>query len=123
MNVRLNRIQGLVLSITTIVAVIALTVGFTTPFGIVLGGMAAWLDFVVIRGLVAAMLARKPAKEHIVPMALAKSLVLVTVPAVALLLPGSLVSGVSFAIGVTALPAAIVIDACLAVPQSEVGEA
>ena len=122
MNFRLARIQGLVLSLTTVMAVIAFCSGLTRPLGIVLGGIAAWLDFVVIKGLAAAMIARRPAKAHLLPMALAKSLVLVAVPACALFLPTSVVSGVSFALGVTALPASIVIDAFLpSVPERKTG--
>ena len=121
MNVRLYRIQRLVLSLTTLMTLVALASDSTTPLGIVVGGMAAWLDFVVIKGLVGALIARRPAKAQVVPMAVAKSLVLVLVPAVALFLPGSVVSGMSFAIGVTALPAAIVVDACLGAPAEEGG--
>jgi len=113
MNLRLLRIQGLVLSLTTGLALAALCSGITPPFGIVLGGLAAWLDFVVIKGLASAMIVRRPTTAHILPMALAKSFVLVAVPASALFLPTSVVSGVSFAVGVTTLPAAVVIDAFL----------
>ena len=122
MNVRLNRIQGLVLSLTTLITLIALASGVTTPLGVVLGGAAAWLDFMVIKGLGTALVAHKPARAQIVPMAVVKSLVLVSAPAIALFLPSSVVTGTSFAIGVTALPAAIVIDACLAVPGGKAGE-
>jgi hypothetical protein len=123
MNGRLNRIQGLVLSLTTLMTLVALASGLTTPLGIVFGGMAAWLDFVVIKGLgAAALVAHSPAKAHIVPLAVAKSFVLVSVPAIALFLPGTVVSGMSFAIGVTALPAAIILDACLAIPRGKAGE-
>jgi hypothetical protein len=113
MNFRLFRIQGLVLTLTTVLALVALWSGLTPPLGIVLGGLAAWLDFVVIKGLAGAMVARRPATAHILPMALAKSFVLVAVPASALFLPASMVNGVSFAIGVTTLLAAVVIDALL----------
>jgi hypothetical protein len=124
MTFRLARIQGLVLSLTTVMAVIAFCSGLTHPLGIVLGGIAAWLDFVVIKGLAAAMIARRPATAHLLPMALAKSLVLLGVPASALFLPHSVVSGVSFALGVTALPASIAIDAFLpSVPERKTGEA
>ncbi len=123
MSFRLARIQGLVLSLTTAMALVALCSGLTRPVGIVLGGLAAWLDFVVIKGLGAAMIARRPTTAHILPMALAKSFVLVAVPASALFLPASVVDGVSFAIGVTALPVSIVIDAFLPfVPETETGE-
>jgi hypothetical protein len=113
MNFRLVRIQGLVLSLTTVMAGVALCLGVTPPLGIVLGGLAAWFDFVVIKSLATAMISHRPATAHILPMALAKSFVLVGVPACALLLPTSVVSGVSFAVGVTALPVAVVIDAFL----------
>jgi hypothetical protein len=113
MNYRLTRIQGLVLSLTTILALFAVWSDATRPLGIVLGGTAAWLDFVVLRSLGTAMVSRRPAVGHLVPLALAKSVVLITVPAFALLLPTSLVDGVSFALGVTTLPASIVIDALL----------
>lgn len=122
MNLRLKRIQGLVLILTTASALLAAWCRVSSPTGIVLGGFAAWLDFVVIKELVSSMLVRRPSPSHIVPMALAKSLILVSVPAGALLLPTSVVDGVSFAIGVTALPVAVVIDACLAVPGIETGE-
>ena len=122
MNGRLNRIQGLVLSLTTLMTLVTLVSGLTTPLGIVFGGMAAWLDFVVIRTLAAALVARSPAKAHIAPLAVAKSFVLVSVPAIALFLPGTVVTGMSFAIGVTSLPAAIVLDACLAIPRGKAGE-
>ena len=122
MNLRLKRIQGLVLLLTTASALLAAWARLSSPTGIVLGGFAAWLDFVVIKELVSSMLVRRPSPSHIVPMALAKSLILVSVPAGALLLPTSVVDGVSFAIGVTALPVAVVIDACLAVPGIETGE-
>jgi hypothetical protein len=108
---RLDRIQTLVLCLTTALAVVAMGTGVMPPLGIVLGGAAAWLDFVVLRGLGAAMLARRPAKAHLVPLAMSKSLALIAVPAIALLLPSSLVDGISFALGVTTLPTAIVADA------------
>jgi hypothetical protein len=122
MNSRLARIQNLVLATTIVSAIIALGSGLTMPLGIVLGGLAGWLDFVVIKQLAGAMLTRRPTQSHVVPLALAKSLILVSVPALALLLPTSLVNGASFAIGVTMLPAAIVVDACLGVPQVETRE-
>ena len=107
----------------TVMAVMAFCSGLTHPLGIVLGGIAAWLDFVVIKRLAAAVIARRPATAYLLPMALAKSLVLVAVPASALFLPPSVVSGVSFALGVTALPASIVIDAFLpSVPERKTGE-
>jgi hypothetical protein len=67
--------------------------------------MAAWMDFVVIKGLGAALVTHSPSQAHIVPLAVAKSFVLVSVPAIALFLTRTVVSGMSFAIGVTALPA------------------
>jgi len=111
-----------VLLLTTAGALLAAWSRLSSPTGIVLGGFAAWLDFAVIKELVSSMLVRRPSPSHIVPMALAKSLILVSVPAGALLLPTSVVDGVSFAIGVTALPVAVVIDACLAAPGIETGE-
>jgi hypothetical protein len=113
MNFRLARIQGLVLLLTTVMAAISTCSGLTHPLGIALGGIAAWLDFVVIKELVSAMIVHRPASAHILPMALAKSFVLVAFPAFALFLPSSVVNGVSFALGVTALPASVVIDALL----------
>lgn len=110
---RLNRIQALVLSFTTVLAVAALWSGVTPPLGIVLGGMAAWIDFVVLRGLGLAMIARRPATAHLVPLAMTKSFVLIAIPALALSLPGSVVDGISFALGVTTLPVSIVVDALL----------
>jgi hypothetical protein len=119
----LVRIEGLVLSLTTAATLIALCGGFMPPFGIVLGGMSAWLDFVVIKSLGSAMIARRQAAAHILPLALAKSFILVAVPACALLLPTVTVNGVSFAVGVTMLPAAIVIDAFLpTVAEPKTGE-
>lgn len=123
MNFRLVRIEALVLSLTTVLAMVALCSGLTRPLGIVLGGTAAWLDFVVIRGLATAMIARQPATAHLLPLALAKSFVLVAVPAFALCLPTAVVDGVSFALGVTALPASVVIDAFLpAISGPKTGE-
>ena len=111
------------LSLTTMLALAAMWSDATRPLGIVLGGTAAWLDFVVLRSLGSAMLSRRPTAAHLVPMALAKSVILTTVPAFALLLPTSLVDGVSFALGVTALPASIVIDALLPInPDGKTGE-
>ena len=122
MNFRLVRIEALVLSLTTVLAMVALCSGLTRPLGIVLGGTAVWLDFVVIRGLATAMIARRPATAHLLPMGLAKSFVLVAVPAFALFLPTSVVDGVSFAVGVTALPASVMIDAFLpAVSEPKTG--
>ena len=113
MTRRLDRIQGLILSFTTVLAVMAMCWDVTPAPGIALGGAAAWLDFVVLRGLGTAMMARQPSKAQLAPMAMMKSLVLIAVPAIALCLPTPLVDGVSFAIGVTTLPAAIVTDALL----------
>jgi hypothetical protein len=121
MSGRLKRIEGFVLSLTTLLAAVSFASGVARPLGIVLGGMAVWLDFVVIKGLAAAMLTRTPARSHLVPMALAKTFILVALPAIALFLPGSIVNGVSFAVGVTTLPVAIVADACLALPAGKVG--
>ncbi|MCC6763304.1 MAG: hypothetical protein IT293_01455 [Deltaproteobacteria bacterium] len=123
MNFRLKRIQGLVLLLSVLVTVLAQSVGFVTPMGILIGGLAAWLDFVVIKELGSAMLVRRVAKSHIVPLACAKSVLLVLIPAGALVLPRSVVDGVSFAVGVTMLPLAIVIDACLGIPSMQTGDA
>lgn len=113
MNFRLVRIERLILLLTTVLAIVAICSGLTPPLGIVLGGTAAWLDFIVIRSLATVMIARRPATAHLLPMALAKSFVLMAVPAFALLLPTSVIDGVSFAIGITVLPASVVIDAFL----------
>jgi hypothetical protein len=57
-------------------------------------------------------------------MAFVKSLVLLAVPAAALLLPRGMVDGVSFGLGVTTLPAAVVLDVLLpSVRASFEGEA
>jgi hypothetical protein len=117
MMFRLVRIQKLLLGLTTVVAVGASLTGATLPLGVVMGGTAAWLDFVVIRELAALMLARKPSPAHVIPIAILKSVLLIALPASALFLPRSLVDGVSFAVGVTTLPAAIVMDALM--PSSE----
>ena len=122
MNVRLGRIEGLIVSLTTLMVLVCFASDAATPLGVVFGGMAAWLDFVVIRGLAALLVTHKPARTHIVPLALAKSFVLVSVPAVAVFAPGFLVSGPSFAIGVTTLPTAILFDACLPLPVGKTGE-
>jgi hypothetical protein len=45
---------------------------------------------------------------------------LLAIPATALLLPAALVDGVSFAIGVTALPAAVVVDAFRPLPAPRI---
>jgi hypothetical protein len=122
MNDRLKRIQLLVLSLTVGCAALALVSGRMRPFGIALGGGSAWLDFFVIKELGTAMFARRPSKAHIVSMAFAKSFVLLAVPAVALFFPATLVDGVSFAVGVTMLPVAIVADACFRAPRPEIRE-
>lgn len=123
MTFRLVRIQNLVLSLTAVLAVGSLVSGLALPLGIVLGGAAAWLDFVVIRSLASAMLVRRPSVAHVVPMALAKSFVLVAIPGCALWLPSSLVDGVSFAIGVTTLPLSVVVDAMRGIPEPKTGAA
>lgn len=123
MTVRLVRIQTAMLTFTASLAGLALVSGVSLPFGIVLGGAAVWLDFVVIKSLAAAMFARRPSTAQIVPMALTKSLVLVAVPGAALFLPPTLVDGVSFAIGVTTLPLAVVADAMRAIPEPKTGAA
>ena len=116
MTQRLVRIETLIASITALLAAIALASGLARPVGIAFGGTAAWLDFVLIRKLAAAAIVRRPPMAHVVSMALLKSVVLLAVPAAALLLPSSTVDGVSFAVGVTALPLAVVVDASLSAP-------
>lgn len=123
MTLRLARIQTGMLVLTASFAGLALASGLTLPFGIVLGGAAAWLDFVVIKNLASAMFVRRPSPTHVVPMALTKSLVLVAIPGCALFLPPTLVDGASFALGVTTLPLAIVIDALRAIPEAKTGAA
>lgn len=122
MNFRLKRIQSSVLLLSAFAAACAQLTDLTPATGILVGGLAAWLDFFVVKELATAMLARGIAKRHIVPMAFAKSMLLVLVPATALLLPTSVVDGVSFAVGVTMLPLAIVIDACRGVPAMQTGD-
>lgn len=116
MNLRLRRIQSLVILLSAFCAVGARSSGLTPATGVLVGGLAVWLDFVVIKELAGAMLVRSVPRSHLVPMAMAKTLALILVPALALLLPRTVVDGVSFAIGITTLPLAIVIDACLGVP-------
>lgn len=116
MNDRLARIEVLIVSLTTVAASTAFGCGFTLPLGVILGGSSALLNFVLIRRLGAAVLVRQPPVGWLVPMALAKSLALVAVPAAALLLPHTLIDGVSFALGVSVLPLAIVVDATLPTP-------
>ncbi len=123
MTFRLARIQTAMLVLTALLAGAALVSGVTLPFGIALGGAAAWLDFVVIKSLATAMLVRPPTPAHVLPMALTKSLALVAVPACALFLPATLVDGVSFALGVTTLPLAVVVDAVRAIPEPKTGAA
>lgn len=122
MTFRLRRIQSLVLLFTGMAAAIAQSCSLTVPSGIVIGGLAGWLDFFVIKELASMVLARKTSRNHLASMAFGKSLLLVVVPASALLLPASVVNGVSFAIGVTMLPAAIVVDACLRAPELQTGD-
>jgi len=110
---RLRRIQLFVLALTSALTGLALSSGFARPLGIVVGGGAAWLDFVVIRSLAGVMLGRNESVRHVVPMAFIKSLALLAVPAMALLLPRSVIDGPSFGLGVTTLPAAVVLDAFL----------
>lgn len=116
MNLRLKRIQSLVLFLSAFCAVGAQLSGLTPATGVLVGGFAVWLDFVVIKELAGAMLVRNVPRRHLVPMAMAKTLALILVPAMALLLPHTVVDGVSFAVGVTTLPLAVVIDACFEVP-------
>ena len=122
MNLRLRRIPTMTLGITVSMAVGAALIGRIPGTGILIGGLAACLDFVVIRELGSAMLARNVARGHLVPMALAKSFALILVPAMALSLPSDVVDGISFAVGVTALPTAIVADAWLGVPPIRTGD-
>lgn len=123
MTLRLRRIQTLVPLLSAFTALLVGCSGVTTPTGVLIGGVAAWLDFVIIKELSSAILVRRMAKGHIVPMAFAKSLILVLLPAAALVLPTNVVDGVSFAVGVTTLPVAIVIDACLGIPAMQIGDA
>ena len=102
--------------LTIFAVAVALGLGISRPLGIALAGGAALLDFVLIRRLAAAALIRRPQLSSLVPMALAKSLVLILVPAAALLLPSALIDGVSFATGASALPLAVVLDAMLPLP-------
>ena len=113
MTQRLIRIEWLITTLTLAVSATALASGAVRPFGVALGGGAALLDFTMIRRLGAAALTRNMPLHRIVSMAIAKSLLLLAVPAIALFLPSSVVDGVSFALGVTTLPAAVVLDACL----------
>jgi hypothetical protein len=119
MTERLARIEFLVTSLTLLGIAAAAATGVARPFGVALGGGAALLDFVLIRRLAVMAFARRPALSRIVPMALLKSVVLLAIPGLALLVPASLVDGLSFAIGVTTLPAAVVLDACW--PQGRTG--
>ena len=113
MTERLARIEWLITTFTLAAAAVALGCGFARPLGIALGGGAALLDFAMIRRIGAAALARRAAMPRVVSMAFVKSAVLLAVPAIALLAPGTLVDGLSFAIGVTTLPIAVVVDACV----------
>ena len=121
MTRRLQRIQLLVLALTSVLTGLAVSSGISRPLGIVLGGGAAWLDFVVIRTLAGVMFDRNPSLHHLVPMAFLKSIALLAVPAVALWLPRSVVDGVSFGLGVTTLPAAVVLDALLPLGRAPLG--
>jgi uncharacterized membrane protein len=110
---RLIRIEWLITSLTLVAATAALASSAVPPLGIALGGTAALFDFTMLRRLGAATLTRHMPVRRLVSMAIAKSLLLLLIPATALLLPRSLVDAVSFAIGVTTLPVAVVLDACL----------
>jgi hypothetical protein len=123
MIVRLFRIQVLMAMLTAMLVLGSAWMRLCYPVGIALGATAAWLDFVVIKNLGVAMFSGRLAKRYVAPLTLAKSFVLLAVPACALLLPASLVDGVSFAIGVTTLPAAVVIDAFLTLPDAKTGVA
>jgi hypothetical protein len=117
---RLARIELRILALTTIAAGASLAFGVARPLGIVLAGAIAWLDFVLLRRLGAAALVRRPPVSRLVPMALAKSLLLVSLAAAALLVPHGPIDGLSFAIGVTTLPLAIVLEATLPARASRV---
>lgn len=105
------RVELWIAGLTAAGALAALVAGGPPPLGIVLGGGAAWLDFTAIRRLIAAAFLRHGAAARVVPLALVKSLVLIVIPAAALLVSHEWVDGMSFAIGVTTLPLAIVIAA------------
>ena len=113
---RLHRIEFLTLTLVIAAAAAGHLLGVFRPMGVALGGGAAVLDFFILRRLAAAALLRGGSIKRIVPLALAKSLVLVAIPALALLLPTGLVDGISFAIGVSALPSAIVAEVLLPAP-------
>jgi len=113
---RLLRIQGLILSLTTVAAAATFAIEGGRPLGVVLGGGAALLDFILIRMLVTLALSHQPSPALAFPLAFAKTTLLVAIPAIALFLPTDLIDGVSFAIGVTMLPLAIVGDALWPVP-------
>jgi hypothetical protein len=119
---RLARIEMLILALTALAVVAALALGGVRPLGIALAGAAAWLDFVLIRQLGTAVLIRRPPLSWLVPLALTKSLLLLLIPSAALLLPAGPVDGLSFAVGVSALPLAIVIDATLPLPAAAIPE-
>ena len=122
MMYRLNRIEVITLTLVITAVVTGHLLDVVRPLGVAMGGGAAVLDFVVLRRLAGALL-RRGSIKRIVPLALAKSLVLLAIPALALLLPVGLVDGISFATGVSALPSAIVIDALLPLPLARaVGE-
>lgn len=120
MKARLTRIHVLTATLAVLACTFARALGVTRPLGVALGAGAAWLDFLLLQRLASAALARRPPLARLVPLALAKSIVLLVVPATALLLPSDLVDGVSFAIGVSALPVAIVVDASLPLPARAV---
>jgi hypothetical protein len=110
---RLARIERLIVGVTVFAAVATAAAGVCRAGGVLLGGTAALVDFVLIRRLASLAIGRRRVPVRLVPMALAKSAVLLIAPAAALLLPPWIVDGVSFAVGVTALPMAIVLDALL----------
>ncbi len=120
MNHRLQRIEGLILSLTTVAAAAMFAVEGGHPLGVVVGGGAALVDFILIRMLVATALSHRPSPALAFPLALAKTALLVAIPATALVLPAGMIDGVSFAVGVTMLPVAIVADAMWPLPT--VGE-
>ena len=116
MIVRLRRIEMLILALTAAAAAVALASRALPATGVAIGGGTALLDFVVIRRLASLAFVRRPNVTHVVPLALLKSVALIAIPAAALALPATLVDGRSFALGVTMLPLAIVIDACVPIP-------
>lgn len=111
MSTRLRRIELAIIALTATAVAISVASETLRPLGVAAGGATALLDFVVIRLLVTAAFARRPSVSRAIPLAFAKSVALVLIPAAALLLPAGLIDGRSFAVGVTMLPLAVVVDA------------